>query len=285
MHASMTIWREAGRTAVVTGGASGIGLSAGEHYARAGMNVLIADRNPDAIDAAVSSVEAATGGRGRVVGHVCDVSDFGQMTALRELAFETFGAVHCLMNNAGLGIPVGQPWENLTELKQTLDVNLMGIIHGCHAFIPAMLESGEPGAVINTASKQGITRPPGNYAYNLSKAGVVAYTESVAHSFTQDPGCELSAHLLVPGFVYTGMVARFLPEKPPFAWTADQTVEFMLPCLDRGEFYILCPDNETPREMDEKRIQWNADDLIKNRPALSRWHPDFKDAFADYMKE
>jgi NAD(P)-dependent dehydrogenase (short-subunit alcohol dehydrogenase family) len=138
--------------------------------------------------------------------------------------------------------------------------------------------------VINTGSKQGITKPPGNYAYNLSKAGVLAYTESVAHALRQIEVCKLTAHLLVPGFVYTPMVSRFIPEKPPFAWTAAQTVDFMLPCLDRGDFYILCPDNEATRAIDEKRVQWNADDIVKNRPALSRWHPEYKDAFDKHMR-
>lgn len=281
----MASWREPGRTAVITGGASGIGLSAARRYASDGMNVLIADVVAESVEKAVPLLEEAAGGRGRVVGRVCDVSDPEQVAALRDEAFATLGGVHCLMNNAGVGIFVGPPWENLEELKQTLSINLMGVVHGCHAFVPKMLEAGEPGAVINTASKQGITRPPGNYAYNLSKAGVVAYTESVAHALTQIEDCRLSAHLLVPGFVYTGMVAKWIPKKPEFAWTPDQTIEFMLPCLDRGDFYILCPDNETTREMDEKRIQWNADDLIQNRPASSRWHPDWKDAFARYMEE
>ena len=281
----MSQWRREGRTAVITGGASGIGLAAAESYARCGMNVLIADRNSEAVDKVLPGLEKIAGGRGRIAGRVCDVTKFDEVTALRDAAYETFGAVHCLMNNAGIGVPVGAPWESLDEFRRTLDVNLMGIVHGCHAFIPSMLESREPGAVVNTGSKQGITRPPGNYAYNLSKAGVLAYTESIANAFVSAPDCKLSAHLLVPGFVYTGMVAAFLPEKPPFAWTAEQTVDFMLPCLDRGDFYILCPDGETTREMDEKRIQWNAEDLIKNRPALSRWHPEFKQAFDAYMKE
>ena len=94
----------------------------------------------------------------------------------------------------------------------------------------------------------------------------------------------LSAHLLIPGFVYTPMVSRYIPQKPPFAWTAEQTVDFMFSCLKRGDFYILCPDNETPREIDEKRIQWNTDDLIKNRPALSRWHPDYREKFKKFKK-
>ena len=178
-----------------------------------------------------------------------------------------------------------QPWENPDELRDTLEINLMGVIHGCHAFVPAMLEAARTGVIINTASKQGITRPPGNYAYNLSKAGVVAYTESVAHALRQIEGALLTAHLLVPGFVFTPMVSRWIPEKPEFAWTAGETVEFMLDSIDRGDFYVLCPDNETPRDVDEKRIAWNAGDIIENRPALSRWHPDFAEAFARHMRD
>ena len=280
----MTKWRTPKNTAVITGGASGIGLAAAENFAATGMNVVIIDNNSESIKKATPVLEAAAAGRGKIVVHTADVTDLDQLNEIRKATFDTFGGVHCLMNNAGTGFAVGAPWENLDELTMTMDINLMGIVHGCHAFIPAMLESGQAGAVINTASKQGITRPPGNYAYNLSKAGVVAYTENVAHALREIPDCKLTAHLLVPGFVYTGMVAQFLPEKPEFAWTSEETVEFMLPCLDRGDFYVLCPDNETTREMDEKRIQWNADDLIKNRPALSRWHRDYKDEFEKHMK-
>jgi NAD(P)-dependent dehydrogenase (short-subunit alcohol dehydrogenase family) len=281
----MAHWREAGNTAVITGGASGIGLAAAEKYAEVGMNVVVIDKNGEAIEKAVARLEEVAAGGSRIASHECDVTDIDTLGEVRKAVFGAFGGVNCLMNNAGIGLFVGAPWENLDELEQTLSINLMGIVHGCHAFIPAMLESGRPGAIINTGSKQGITRPPGNYAYNLSKAGVLAYTESVAHALTQIPDCKLSAHLLVPGFVYTPMVSQFLPEMPASAWTAEQTVEFMLPCLDRGDFYILCPDNEATREIDKKRIQWNADDLIQNRPALSRWHPDFKQAFEKYMQE
>ena len=281
----MSDWRTAGRAAVITGGASGIGLAAARRFVADGMSVLIADRDDDGLQKALDALRSASTGEAKVVAQACDVTDRGQVDKLRDAAFEHFDAVHCLMNNAGMVSGVGAPWESPDELKATLDVNLWGVIHGCHAFIPAMLETGERGAIVNTGSKQGITKPPGNYAYNLSKAGVLAYTESIAHAFAQRKDCQLTAHLLVPGFVYTGMVSRFIPEKPPFAWTAEQTVDFMLPCLDRGDFYILCPDNETTREIDEKRIQWNADDLIKNRPALSRWHPDHKKAFESFMSK
>jgi hypothetical protein len=93
----------------------------------------------------------------------------------------------------------------------------------------------------------------------------------------------VSAHLLVPGFTYTGLTAKRIASKPPSAWSAEQVVEEMLTAVGRGDFYILCPDNETTRAMDEKRIAWAAGDLIHNRPALSRWHPDYKEAFDAFM--
>ncbi len=114
------------------------------------------------------------------------------------------------------------------------------------------------------------------------KAGVKALTEGLAYTL-REKGTAVSAHLLIPGFTYTGMIARRLPEKPAAAWTSEQVVDFMLESLQRGDFYILCPGKETTRAQDEKRIAWIAGDLIENRPALSRWHPEWKATFARYM--
>jgi NAD(P)-dependent dehydrogenase (short-subunit alcohol dehydrogenase family) len=162
-------------------------------------------------------------------------------------------------------------------------VNLMGVLHGVQRFVPAMVEGGAPGLVIHTGSKQGITQPPGDTAYNVSKAGVKALTEGLAHTLREKTAGRVTAHLLIPGFTYTGMIARFVPEKPPGAWTPEQVVERLLEGLARNEFYVLCPDNETTREQDEKRILWAVGDLIENRPALSRWHPDYAPAFEAFM--
>lgn len=275
-------WMKAGNTAVVTGGAGGIGLEAAKRYAASGMNVMLVDVKAEPLETAKA---ALAGGGGKIASAICDVSDPDAMTALSAQVKNTFGKVHCLMNNAGIGRMGTKPWENLDDFNGLVSINLMGVIHGCHAFIPSMLAHGEPAAVINTGSKQGITRPPGNYAYNLSKAGVLAYTESVAHALRQEENCQISAHLLVPAFVYTPMIESFIPQKPPFAATAEETVDFMLGALETGDFYILCPDNETPRPLDEKRVQWTADDIIKNRPALSRWHPDYADEFKSFVEK
>lgn len=282
----MTDWLKAGNNAVVTGGASGIGLAAATRFIEHGMNVLIADLDEEALTHAAGKLnEAGKANAGAIHTFVCDVADFVQVEALKEAAWQHFDAVHCLMNNAGAGLRTPSPWEDLAGWKKQLDINLWGIVHGCHAFIPAMLEGNQPGAVINTGSKQGITNPPGNYAYNLSKAGVRNYTESLAHALRSTDNCRLTAHLLVPGFTYSAMISKFVPEKPPGAWTSEQTVDYLLESMSRGDFYILCPDNDTPRALDEKRIQWHTDDLLENRSALSRWDPKYADAYQNFLEE
>jgi short-subunit dehydrogenase len=147
-----------------------------------------------------------------------------------------------------------------------------------------MINRGRPGLVINTGSKQGITTPPGDPAYNIAKAGVKVFTEALQHELRNTPGCLLSAHLLIPGFVFTGLTAKGRTEKPAGAWTPEQTVDFMLERLAADDFYILCPDNESPRQLDERRILWSAGDIVENRPALSRWVSDYSGAFADFAK-
>ena len=272
---------EPGRTAVVTGAASGIGLACGRHLALRGLNVVLSDLDEGGLAAAQASVEKA-GGPGRVVRAVADVSRPDDLQALKTFAFDTFGEVNLLMNNAGVGSNPGKPWEDGGGWRRLLDVNLWGAIHGVQAFVPAMIAQSGPGVVVNTGSKQGITLPPGNSAYNVSKAALKAYTELLAHELrTVAPG-RLAAHLLIPGWTFTGMT-RSAGEKPPGAWTADQVAEFMLDGLDRGDFYLLCPDNDTPRGVDEKRVAWTAGDLIENRPALSRWSPDHATAFTAFM--
>jgi short-subunit dehydrogenase len=151
-------------------------------------------------------------------------------------------------------------------------------------FAPHMIERGRSGLIINTGSKQGITTPPGDPAYNVSKAGVKAFTEALQHEL-RGLDSKISAHLLIPGFVFTGLTARGRTEKPAGAWTAEQTVDFMIEKLEAGDFYILCPDNDVPRWLDERRILWAAGDIVENRPPLSRWHPDYAEAFAAFVKQ
>jgi NAD(P)-dependent dehydrogenase (short-subunit alcohol dehydrogenase family) len=187
------------------------------------------------------------------------------------------------MNNAGVGNNPGKPWENLDAWKNLIDVNFWGVVQGVQAFGGRMLAQGTPAMIVNTGSKQGITTPPGNLAYNVSKSALKTYTEGLAHALRNEPGANISAHLLIPGFTFTGLTAG-ASEKPAAAWTPAEVVDFMLQGLSRDDFYILCPDNETPRTVDERRMAWAIGDVIENRPALSRWHPDYKDAFEDFVK-
>jgi NAD(P)-dependent dehydrogenase (short-subunit alcohol dehydrogenase family) len=273
---------EPGRTAVITGAASGIGLAAAKALAGRGLNVMLADLHAAPLDEARAAV-AAISSPDKVRAAVVDVSRFDAVQDLQDQAAVQFGAINLLMNNAGMGANPGKPWEDLDGWRRLIDVNLWGAVNGVQAFVPWMLAQGGPGLVVNTGSKQGITLPPGNSAYNVSKAGLKAYTELLAHELRGAAPGRVTAHLLIPGSTWTGMTRRGV-EKPPGPWSAEQVVDFMIEGLERGDFYLLCPDNDVPRKLDERRMQWMADDIIKNRPALSRWHPDYAAAFADYVK-
>ncbi|UPJ58019.1 SDR family NAD(P)-dependent oxidoreductase [Bradyrhizobium sp. 192] len=268
--------------AVITGGASGIGLAAAAAFARAGMKVCIADVDRERLaDAAtrLSSVTSAT----NVMTSVVDVSSAESVRELERAVSAQFGGTDLLMNNAGI-----QPGSTLfgepDNWQRIIAVNMWGIINGSRIFAPNMIARGKTGLIINTGSKQGITTPPGDPAYNVSKAGVKAFTEALQHELRNTKGCRLTAHLLIPGFVFAGLTAKGRTEKPAGAWTPEQTVDFMLARLEAGDFYILCPDNDVPRALDEKRIQWAAGDIVENRPPLSRWHPDYTDAFTRFVE-
>ena len=270
--------------AVITGGASGIGLAAATRFAGLGMRVCIADIGAVRLaDAAAELSSVAKGGADDIMTAEVDVSSFEDVVGLESAVQKWGGGTDILMNNAGIG-PDTTSFGPLENWQRILNVNLWGVIHGTQAFAPHIIERGRPGLIINTGSKQGITTPPGNPAYNVSKAGVKAMTEALAHELRNTEGCKIAAHLLIPGHVFTGLTSRGRSEKPAGAWTAEQTVDFMIQSIDAGDFYILCPDNDVPRQLDERRMQWAAGDIIENRPALSRWHKDYAEAFARFVK-
>jgi len=273
-----------GNIAVITGGAAGIGLAAAVAFAKAGLKVCIADLGAERLAAACARVaDASPEGANSVMSVETDVSKLGDVEALAAAVTARWGRTDILMNNAGI-----QPGSGMFgprgNWERVLAVNLWGVINGMQAFVPGMIANGRPGLVINTGSKQGITTPPGDPAYNVSKAGVKVATEALAHELRNTDGCQISAHLLIPGFVFTELTAKGRTEKPAGAWTPEQTVDFMLERIAAGDFYILCPDNEVTRALDEKRILWAAGDIVENRPPLSRWHKDYGEAFAAYLR-
>ncbi|EYR78928.1 SDR family NAD(P)-dependent oxidoreductase [Shinella sp. 838] len=268
--------------AVITGGGAGIGLAAARRFAEAGMSIAIADLNADRLGEARAELEAIAG-EANVMAVETDVAHRHELEALERAVLQRFGRVHVLMNNAGI-----QPDTSIFSAEANWDhilaVNLMGVIHGTQVFGPNMLAHGEAGLIINTGSKQGITTPPGNPAYNVSKAGVKVFTEALQHELRNTADAKLSAHLLIPGFVFTELTKGDRTEKPDAAWTPAQTVDFMMDSLERGDFYILCPDNDVSRALDERRMAWAIGDVIENRPPLSRWHRDFSGKFRAFVE-
>ena len=273
---------QSGGTAVITGGAGGIGLALATRLAQAGMNLALIDVDAANLAAATETTRAA--GAPEVMRFEADVSDAAVLGDIEAEVTSRLGGADLVVANAGIqpGSALFGPEE---AWARVIDVNLWGIIRTARAFGPGMIARGRPGAIVCTGSKQGITTPPGDPAYNVAKAGVKAFTEALAYDLRNSENPQISAHLLIPGFVYTGLTARGRTEKPEGAWTPEQTADFALERMDAGDFYILCPDNDVSRELDEKRMAWAMGDIIENRPPLSRWHPDWADAFTEYVNK
>lgn len=190
-----------GKVAVITGGASGLGLAMAQRFAREGMKLVLADVQQDALDRARQAFEAAGV---PVLGFRCDVADPASVDALRDAAYARFGAVHILCNNAGVA-PGGLVWEStLEDWKWCLGVNVHGVIHGLRSFVPRMLAGAEEGHIVNTASVAGLLSPPGMGIYCVSKHAVVTMTECLHHDLASKTD-RIKASVLCPAYVPTGI--------------------------------------------------------------------------------
>ena len=193
-----------GKVAVVTGAGSGFGREFARLGAREGMKLVLADVQREALDAVVAELRGAGA---EVIGEIVDVADSGQVAQLADRAFQAFGPVHLLMNNAGVG-GGGYLWENTDkDWNWVLGVNLMGVVHGIQHFVPRMLEAnrhGTPGHIVNTASMAGWLCAPLMGVYNVSKHAVVALSETLYHDLKLAQST-IGVTALCPAFVPTGI--------------------------------------------------------------------------------
>lgn len=303
---SMTDLMQPLYTAVVTGASSGIGRAAACRFAKAGMHVFMVDVDSKELVLAQQMVQSLTvSSEQKIVPCQVDVADAAAVEKLAEQVFKETGKCHILLNNAGVGLG-GGPLADMATVKRVMEINTYGPMHGCLSFVPKMKASGEAGIIVNTGSKQGITMPPGNLSYNMSKAALKCYTEGLGHELTMErleKKGKLRAALLVPGWVNTSILLKaektkaqakgesydaaqafFHEEKPqPGAWMPSQVIDYMIQELDQGHFYIICPDNDVDRETDSLRMTWTMQDITENRVPLSRWHPDYKDKFTEFV--
>jgi NAD(P)-dependent dehydrogenase (short-subunit alcohol dehydrogenase family) len=294
----------AGNVAVVTGASSGIGKAAALTFARLGMSVVLADIDRTELATAVQDVKAVSSNADNVIGVYTDVSLESSNNDLKDAAYAKFGKVNVFMANAGIQLPNSGVTGPAVNWERTIAVNMWGVVYGCQSFYPAMKAQGEPGALIITGSKQGITSPPGNLAYNMSKAAVKAFAEGLQHEIRQEADSKLQSYLLIPGWVNTSIARKpmrdaavakgeefdtntvFFHENKPAAgaWMPEQVLDYMFDQIRKNRFYIICPDNDVDSATDKARMKWSTADIIQDRPPLSRWHPAYAEEFAEFMK-
>jgi NAD(P)-dependent dehydrogenase (short-subunit alcohol dehydrogenase family) len=271
-----------GKTAVVTGGASGIGLALGRAFAREGMKVMLADVEAGALERAVAELKAAGA---EVRGVLCDVADRGAVERAAAETIAAFGKVHVLCNNAGIGVG-GRPVDQVppADWEWVIGVNLMGVIHGIAAFLPRIRAQQEGGHVVNTASMAGLLSGPLMSPYNVTKFAVVTLSETLFGELA-DTGIGVS--VLCPGYVDTRIdesarnrPARLGPPPEPTAVTRERVAQLktrlrggmkpddvaarVLAAVRDGDFYIFT--DPQMRELVEQRYRyilaaydrWNA---------------------------
>ncbi|KAJ9132597.1 Short-chain dehydrogenase/reductase SDR [Pleurostoma richardsiae] len=267
---------QAANTAVITGGSSGIGLALAKKCYGYGMKVLVADWDEETLGMASKNVG------GEVSTLKMDVSKIEDWAKLKSKVDAEFkGQISLLALNAGIGTK--SSWEDIGSFHKIIDTNLFGVLNGITTFISSMRAAAAPSAVVITGSKQGITNPPGNPAYNASKAAVKAAAEHLSYDLRGTP---VGVHLLVPGWTFTGLSGNrpgAAKEKPAGAWWPEQVVDYLEEKMGEGKFYVLCPDNDVTEDLDRKRMLWAVGDAVEGRPPLTRWREEWKEKHQEWI--
>lgn len=284
-----------GNTALITGGASGIGLAVAQLCHGHGMKLALVDVDGEKLIKAKDSL----GDQTEVEIYPTDVSKLEEWKSLQAKVVAKFDRVDFLMLNAAIGTK--SIWEdtayfhkviplihllNLSprlpfSIVQIIDTNLFGVINGIATFLPSIRANPAPSAIVITGSKQGITNPPGNPAYNASKAAVKSLAEHLSYDLRST---STSVHLLVPGWTHTGLTgAETAKQKPDGAWNPQQVASHLEEKMGEDVFYILCPDNDVTVDKDRRRMLWTTGDVINERPPLSRWREEYKAEAEEWM--
>lgn len=208
---------------------------------------------------------------------VSSLESWGKLKSTVEMNGRKLDFLHL---NAGIGL--NGKWTDSEYWQKIFDVNFFGVVHGVNTFYGhfdgSASEGGAGGAhkaIVVTASKQGITNPPGNAAYNASKSAIKTLTEHL-HYDLKKANPNTSVHLLVPGWTFTGLTAGEKTEKPAGAWAPEQVADFLYQKMSQGKFYAICPDNDVDWETDRKRMMWTMGDIVYEREPQSRWIDQYK---------
>lgn len=260
------------------------------------MNLALMDINTTALQKAGQILSSSSSGKDlKTETYHLDVSQQSEWAKVRTEVEKTFDSVDILMLNAGASFKpqeAGKAYEDLDYWQKTISTNLFGYVNGLATFLPLVQKNKGESAVIITGSKQGITNPPGNPAYNASKAAVKSLTEHLSYDMKKS-NPNVKVHLLIPGWTFTGLsgnvgpttVEEAMKKKPEKAWLPMQVAEFLEKKIGDGKFYVLCPDGDVSEELDGARMTWQMGDAVEGRPALSRWDDAWKDRASEWIQK
>jgi NAD(P)-dependent dehydrogenase (short-subunit alcohol dehydrogenase family) len=269
-----------GKNALITGAASGVGLAVAKLCASHGMNLHLIDNNSALLEKAKEAITT----KGTLEIHSADVSSQEDWSSIKSKLEKSQVKLDFLHLNAGIGAK--GDWTDSAYFHKIFDVNLYGVINGINAFFPHFEgNSSDAKAIVVTGSKQGITNPPGNPAYNASKSAVKTITEHLSFDLAKSSP-STSVHLLVPGWTFTGLTGGGkTATKPDGAWSAEQVADFLYKKIGEGKFYAICPDNDVDWETDRKRMMWTMGDVVYERQPQSRWREEYKEESTKAMAE